>query len=502
MKPFELGGRVTLTELAEVAERGRPVHLTPAVRRLLRRSRARLESAVASGAPVYGVNTGFGELASRRIPASDVRALQKNLVLSHACGAGEPLRESECRAILFLRANELSRGHSGCRPALVELMAQLLNRGISPVIPSRGSVGASGDLAPQAHAALLLIGLGRARRGGREMEGAKALAAAGLKPLALEAKEGLSLVNGTQAMQAVGGLALRDAARTLSASDIAGAMSLEAMTGTPVPFDARLSVLKAHPGQVKTAARLRRLLAGSQIRESHRRGDPRVQDPYSLRCMPQVHGAVADALAYALRVVETEMDSVTDNPILTGGAVLSGGNFHGQALSMAYDHAALAMTVLGGISERRIFQLVSGQAPRLSPFLASDPGLESGYMMLQVTAAALASENKVLAHPASADSIPTSAFKEDFVSMGMGAALKFRQITVNSAQIAAIELLAAAQGLEAHKPLKPGKGVAKAFSLLRAEVPASRGDEPMSEKMRIVKDMVLRGELEQVAGAP
>ncbi|MEK9145211.1 MAG: aromatic amino acid lyase, partial [Elusimicrobiota bacterium] len=269
----------------------------------------------------------------------------------------------------------------------------------------------------------------------------------------------------------------------------------------PVPFDARLSALKAHPGQVRTAARLRRLLAGSQIRESHRRGDPRVQDPYSLRCMPQVHGAVADALAYALRVVETEMDSVTDNPILAGGAVLSGGNFHGQALSMAYDHAALAMTVLGGISERRIFQLVSGQAPRLSPFLASDAGLESGYMMLQVTAAALASENKVLAHPASADSIPTSAFKEDFVSMGMGAALKFRQITVNSAQIAAIELLAAAQGLEAHKPLKPGKGVAKALSLLRAEVPASRGDEPMSDKMRIVKDMVLRGELERAAGA-
>lgn len=493
MKPFPLGANPTLQDLEAVARGGRRVSFGPGARARVARARAVVERAAAGDAAVYGINTGFGELASKRIAPDKVRELQRNLVLSHACGLGEPLPEAEARALVFLRANELSRGHAGCRPALVALLAELVNRGVTPVVPSRGSVGASGDLAPQAHAALLVLGEGRALRRGRELPGAKALAAAGLKPLVLEAKEGLSLINGTQAMQAVGGLALLDALRVAEAADAACAMSLEAIMGSDAPLDARIHALKPHPGQVRVAARLRALLKGSVIRESHREGDSRVQDPYSFRCAPQVHGAVLEALEGAAAVVETEMRSVTDNPLVSGGRLVSGGNFHGQPLALAFDRAAAALASLAGVCERRVFQVVSGGGPGLPMFLASDPGLQSGYMIVQYAAAALASELKTLAHPAAADSIPTSANKEDFVSMGMWGAIKLHKAVEAAAGVVAVELLAAAQAVETHAPLKPGRGTAEALRRVRAVAPRSRGDEPLSDKMEALRGAVLAG---------
>lgn len=442
---------------------------------------------------MYGVNTGFGELASTRISSDRLLAVQRNLVLSHACGIGEPLAESEARAILFLRLNELCRGFSGVRPVLVRHLARMLSAGIVPLIPSRGSVGASGDLAPQAHMALAVIGEGDVLVRGRRMPAAAALKRAGLKPLVLTAKEGLALLNGTQAMQAVGGQALLAAERVWRAANLACAASLDALTGTPAPYDEAVSRLKPHPGQVLAARELRRLLVGSEIRRSHIEGDPRVQDPYSLRCAPQVHGAVWDRLAESRRVVEIELASVTDNPLVVDGRVLSGGNFHGQALSFAFDSAAGALTSLAAVSERRSFQVAAGLAPRLKPFLARDPGVESGFMIAQYAAAALASENKTLAHPASADSIPTSANKEDFVSMGMWSALKFKKVVWNAAQVVAIELVAAAQAIEFHRPLKSGRGVEAGLKALRAKVKATRGDEVLSGKLEAARELVLSG---------
>ncbi|MBI3554197.1 MAG: histidine ammonia-lyase [Elusimicrobia bacterium] len=493
---FVLGSVPSLEELAAVAEGRRRLALVPAARARMNASRRRLLKAAAAGDPVYGVNTGFAELASKRIPSDQLAGLQRNLVRSHACGVGELLSIAEARAMLWLRANELARGYSGVRPELVEMMSRLYNAGVVPAVPSRGSLGASGDLAPQAHVALLLIGEGRALEDGRPVSAKDALRRAGLKPFTLEAKEGLSLLNGTQGMQAVGGLALRRAQRVLDAAQLAGAASLEAMTGTPVPFEADIHRLKPHRGQVECARGLRELLKGSEIRESHRENDPRVQDPYSLRCMPQVHGAVLDVLHHSISTVETELASVTDNPIIAGGSVLSGGNFHGQALSFAFDSAAAALTALGNISERRIFQLILGSSPRLNIYLARNPGLESGWMIPQYVAAALASENKTLAHPASADSIPSSANKEDFVSMGMWAALKLKQVVSNAAQIVAIELLCAAQGVEVHAPLRPGKGVAEGLKRLRARVRPAEGDEALGPRMELVRDMILEGYFE------
>lgn len=497
MNPFILGARPKLADLADVALRGRAVRFVPAARARVVAARKLLLSRAGEAGPVYGVNTGFGELASRRIAAADLGRLQVNLVRSHAAGVGEPLSPEASLAILFLRANELAYGHSGCRPELVEALAALVNAGVAPVIPSRGSVGASGDLAPQAHAGLVLLGEGKVRirgpRGfGRPVSGAAALGLVRLKPCRLEAKEGLCLVNGTQAMQAVGGLALYRAKLAAEAADAAGAMTVEALRGTNVPFEEALNALKPHPGQIRVAARLQWLLRDSEIRESHRHDDPRVQDPYSLRCMPQVHGAVDDALRYAVGALETEMASCTDNPLVAGGQVLSGGNFHGQAIALGFDFAAIALSALGGISERRIFQLVSGQ--ELPPFLADNPGLESGFMIPQVAAAALASESKGLAHPASADSIPTSANKEDFVSMGMGAALKLERSAWNAAQIVAIELLAAAQGVEQHRPLKPGAGVGRTLKAVRSVAPRRRGDAPFSEPLAALAAAVLAGD--------
>ncbi len=450
------------------------------------------------GRPVYGVNTGFGELASVRVSDDRLRLLQRNIVRSHACGVGDPLDPAEARGLFFLRANELARGYSGVRPEVPALMAAVLNAGMAPVIPRRGSVGASGDLAPQAHAALVLIGEGSVFWRGRRLPASRALRTAKLRPLRLDLKEGLSLINGTQGMQAVGGLALRGGLRVAECAQIAGAMSLEAIKGTPEPFDRVLQELKPHRGQVLAAASLRGLLADSQIRESHRSRDRRVQDPYSFRCMPQVHGAALDAFALARETLETEMASVTDNPILSGGRILSGGNFHGQQLALFMDMAAVALATLAGISERRIFQLVSGGHPGLKPFLAADPGVESGWMLAQVCAAALVSELKGLAHPASADSIPTSANKEDFVSMGMGAALKLKRAVWTCAQVVGIELLAGAQAVESHRPLKPGRGVRAALDLIRAKVPRTKGDEILGPKLEAARDLVLDGYLEEV----
>ncbi len=490
---FKLGARLSLETLAAVVAGERKIALSaPSLGRVASGRRA-LEKARDSGRTIYGVNTGFGELASKRISSERLAAVQRNLVLSHSCGVGEPLSPTEARGILFLRINELSRGFSGVRPALVRHLLRMLEAGIIPWIPSRGSVGASGDLAPQAHMALAVIGEGDVLYRGRRVAAVDALRRAGLRPFVLAEKEGLALLNGTQAMQSIGGLSLLAAERVWRAANLACATSLEALTGTPAPYDDAIQRLKPHPGQILAARELRRLLAGSEIRRSHIIDDPRVQDSYSLRCAPQVHGAVYDRLSEARRVVEIELRSVTDNPLVVGGRVISGGNFHGQALSFAFDSAAGALTALANISERRTFQVTAGAAPRLKPFLAADPGVESGYMIAQYTAAALASENKTLAHPASADSVPTSANKEDFVSMGMWSALKLKRVVWNAAQVVAIELVCAAQGIEFHRPLKSGRGVEAGLAVLRRQVKASRRDEVLSGKLETAREMILLG---------
>ncbi|UPT74480.1 MAG: histidine ammonia-lyase [Elusimicrobiota bacterium] len=493
MSSFKHGTSPTLADLEAVASGARRAALPSSALAKVAASRKALERILASGKPVYGVNTGFGELASVRITKDRLAQVQRNLVLSHACGVGEPLSSQEARGILFLRINELARGYSGVRPALVRQLARMLDAGITPLIPSRGSVGASGDLAPQAHMALAVIGEGPVLFGGRVIPAAVALKRAGLKPYVLAEKEGLSLLNGTQAMQSVGGLAILAAERVWRAANLACAASLDALTGTPAPFDEAISRLKPHAGQGSAARSLRRLLAGSEIRRSHVVDDPRVQDSYSLRCAPQVHGAVWDRLVEGRRVVEIELRSVTDNPLVVGGRVISGGNFHGQALSFAFDGAAGALAALANISERRTFQVTAGTAPRLKAFLARDPGVESGYMIAQYAAAALASENKALAHPASADSIPTSANKEDFVSMGMWSALKLKKVVWNAAQVVAIELVCAAQAIEFHRPLKSGKGVEAGLAVLRKKVKASKGDEVLSGKLEAARELILSG---------
>jgi histidine ammonia-lyase len=434
----------------------------------MRRSRALVDRLIAQKKVVYGVSTGFGALSTEHVEPAQARQLQLNLVRSHACGVGEPLSEAESRGVLLLRANALARGLSGVRPEVVELLCDFLNARIHPVIPAKGSVGASGDLAPLAHVALALVGEGEVIFRGRQALASKALRAIHRTPLVLEAKEGLALVNGTQAMLSLGLLALRQAEILADTADVAGALSLDALRGSPAAFDERLQAARPHPGQVITARNLLRLNRGSTIRESHR-DCPRVQDAYSLRCIPQVHGAVRDALGYAAGVFEIEMNSATDNPLVfaADGEVISGGNFHGQPLATALDLMAIALAQLGGISERRIDRLVNPLTSDLPPFLTRRHGLESGFMLAQVTAAALASENKILAHPASVDSIPTSGNKEDYVSMGMAAALKLRPILTNVQTILAIELLAACQALDFLAPLRSGRRAELARALVR-----------------------------------
>ncbi|HEY0547759.1 MAG TPA: histidine ammonia-lyase [Pyrinomonadaceae bacterium] len=493
------GQQLTLEEVARVARGELQVTLDEEARGRISESRRIVEEITASGRVVYGVNTGFGKLSDVHIPPSELRELQLNLVRSHACGVGRPLSEEETRAMLLLRANVLARGLSGARAVVVDTLLLMLERGIHPLIPEKGSVGASGDLAPLAHLSLTAIGEGSCIYQGERMASAEALRRAGIEPLQLEAKEGLALLNGTQAMGAVGGLALHRALMLTRAADVAGAMTLEALRGTPVAFDERIHAARPHAGQIEVAAHLRALLEESEIRASHIENDPRVQDAYSLRCMPQVHGAVRGALRHARETIEIETGSATDNPLvfIEGEDVLSGGNFHGAPLALALDYAAIAVTDLMSISERRIDRLVNPDSNEgLPPFLTSHAGTASGFMMTQVTAVALLNEAKVLAHPASIDNVPTDGGKEDHVSMGMTAATKLRSIVENAEHVIAIELLAAAEGLEYRAPLLPGRGVRRAYEVVRRNAERLTRDRSLSDDIQRVAASIRRGDFD------
>jgi histidine ammonia-lyase len=468
-------------------------------------SRAAVERIAAGGAGaprVYGVNTGFGALAEVSIGPDQIRELQRNLVRSHAAGVGDPLPTDVVRAMVLLRATVLALGQSGVREALAELLCALLERGVHPVIPWQGSVGASGDLAPLAHLALVVIGEGEAELGGQVLPGGEALARAGLAPLVLEAKEGLSLVNGTQLMTAAGALAVHDALALARVADVTGVMSLETIKGSRRPFEPRIAGARPHPGAAAAAAALWRLTDHSEIVESHR-DCHKVQDAYSFRCMPQVHGAARDGLGFARQVLETEMASATDNPLVfvdgEESDIVSGGNFHGQPVAMALDLAAMAVAELGTIAERRIEQCVNPTLSGLPPFLATAGGLHSGYMLAQVTAAALVSENKVLCHPASIDSIPSSAGREDHVSMGAHAAWKLGRVVQNVRRVLAIEALCAARGLDLRAPLSPGPAIAAAHRAIRQVVPPVEGDRALYRDIAALDTLVASGALYHAA---
>ncbi len=527
MEPVYVGTPLQLSDLEDVALRGRLVKFDAAAREKVLASRVAIDAICAAGdsAPnVYGVNTGFGALSETRISAADVRQLQKNLVRSHSTGIGPELPIAAVRGMMLLRAQVLALGHSGVRPLLVDLLVDMLNKGVHPRIPSQGSVGASGDLAPLAHLALVMIGEGEASvdadvRASTDLgaahrptylEGAAALGAAKIAPVELVAKEGLALINGTQYMAALGTLAVCEALRLATVADVAGAMSLEASKGSSRPFDPRLHEARPHPGQTAVAANMRAMLAESEIAESHIHCS-KVQDAYSIRCMPQVHGATRDALGWARDVLAREVNSVTDNPSVflddNGVAdVISGGNFHGQPLALALDLAAIATAELANISERRVEQLVNpALSSGLTPFLAAGSGLHSGYMIAQVASASLVSENKVLCHPASVDSIPSSAGKEDHVSMGSISAKKLVEIVRNVKAALAIEIMTAAAGIDQRRPLKPSKAVAAAQACVRARVAPMTEDRPLYRDIEAVTALISGGALvravEAVTGA-
>jgi histidine ammonia-lyase len=476
------GKSLTLEELRQIVHREQSCELAAEARERVVAAHQVILDTLARGEAIYGVNTGFGDLARIHIPDDQLRTLQERLLMSHAAGVGEPLPDEAVRGMLLLRANTLARGHSGVRPELVELLLAMLDADLLPVVPAKGSVGASGDLAPLSHLALPLIGRGQVRLRGEVVPAAAALRSCGLQPLELGPKEGLALINGTQGMTSLLALAALAARDLVRVADLVGALSADAVRGTDEPFDHRLHELRPHPGQVASAANLWHLLQGSEIRESHREGDSRVQDPYSIRCMPQVHGAARDLLSDVETKLAIEMNAVTDNPLVLtdDGKILSGGNFHGEPMALAADILALGLSELGSISERRIDKLTDSVFSGLSAFLTEDPGLNSGFMMAQVTAAALASENKGLTHPASVDSIPTSAEKEDHVSMGMGAALKLQQVVVNTRQILSIELLSAAQGIDLLRPLKSSESLEALHAAIRLRVPKWEEDREMA----------------------
>jgi histidine ammonia-lyase len=487
------GNDLTFEQLYGVALRGEAVGLAPAAMERMKASRAVVDRLVASGTTAYGINTGFGKLASVRISAEQVRQLQVNLVRSHACGVGAPLSEAETRAMMLLRANALAKGLSGVRPQVVETLCAMLNAMVHPVIPSQGSVGASGDLAPLAHLAQVVIGEGRAAHKGEILAGGEAMRRAGITPVALEAKEGLSLLNGTQGMLALLSLALREADILTDTADVAAALSLDALRGSPDAFDARIMQARAYTGAATTARNLARLNEGSEIRESHRSAakDPRVQDAYSVRCTPQVHGAVRDSLAQAREVAAVELNSATDNPLVfvrdaNNGDIISGGNFHGQPLAMAADQVAIAIATLGGIVERRLEQMTNPLTSMLPPFLTPEPGLNSGFMIAQVTAAALTSENKALATPHSVDSISTSGNQEDYVSMGMSGARRLEKMLHNLRHTIAIELLCACQGIDLMAPLQTGTLARKAYEAVRGFSPKLTQDRPLAPDIEAV----------------
>jgi histidine ammonia-lyase len=493
------GDTLTIEEVVAVSLGRARVELTPAARERVRRSRALVEARLEDGEAHYGINTGFGTFAEVRVDRPDLEKLQRNLVLSHAAGVGAPLPVAEARALMLLRANVLAKGVSGIREATLDLLLALLDRGVVAIVPERGSVGASGDLAPLAHLALVLIGEGEAWFEGRRMPGAEALRRVRLAPVVLGPKEGLALVNGTQAMTAVGAHALFRAERLALLADLAGAMTLEGLLGSHRPFLPEIQLVRGQVGQAASAARLRDLLAGSELNASHQGPDcHKVQDPYSLRCMPQVHGAARDGIAFCRAVLAREVNAATDNPLVfpDTGEIVSGGNFHGQPVALVLDVLAIASSHLATISERRVEQLVNPSLSGLPPFLAPRKGLDSGFMIAQVTSAALVSENKVLCHPASVDSIPSSAGREDHVSMGMAAALKARQVVENVRTCLAIELLVAAQALDLRAPLRSSAKVTEAHQRIRAAVPHLDADRELHRDIEAVCRMVDRGELE------
>ena len=493
------GDDLTFEQLYEVVLRQAEVALAAKARAKMEASRAIIERIIASHETVYGVNTGFGKLGDVRISQDQIRQLQLNLVRSHACGVGAPLSEAETRAMILLRANALAKGLSGVRPAVVETLCAMLNRGVHPVIPAQGSVGASGDLAPLAHLALVAIGEGEAIYRGEKLSGGEAMKRAGIAPLRLEAKEGLSLLNGTQGMLALLALALREAEILADSADVAAALSLDASRGSPAAFDERIAQARPYAGQAVSARNLQRLNRGSEIRESHRSAekDPRIQDAYSLRCAPQVHGAARDALSQVRATLATELNSATDNPLVfaDSGDVISGGNFHGQPLAMAADQLAVALATFAGISERRTDHMINPHTSLLPAFLTKEPGLNSGFMLAQVTAAALAGETKALAAPHSVDSIPTSGDQEDYVSMGMSAARRLRPMLENLRNIIAIEILAACQGIDLLAPLRTGAEAQKALALVRSVSPRVDADRPLAPDIAVVADLISAGKL-------
>lgn len=497
--------RLAIEEVVAVARDGAQVRLAAEAVERVRAGRNFVERICAEDRTVYGVTTGFGHLSSVKIAHDQLAELQRNLIRSHASGVGEPFDIETARAVLLLLANSLARGHSGVRVELIEALLALLNAGVTPVVPKRGSVGASGDLAPLAHLSLVLIGEGEAWYAGERLPGAEALRRAGLAPITLGAKEGLALINGTHVMEANGALAIADAWRLLRAAEVAVAMSLEALLGSYIPLDARIHALRPQQGQAVTAARLRTLVEGSEINPSHA-DCGRVQDPYTLRCAPQVLGAARDSLAYCEQVFAAELGAVTDNPLIfpDDGDVLTGGNFHGQPLALALDMLAVTLAQVASFSERRTYSLMGPHEWDTGPskiplFLTPQPGLNSGYMIAQYAAAALVNEIKVLAHPASIDSIPTSAGMEDFVSMGATAAIKARQALDLAYRVVAIEFISAAQGLEFRKPLQPGNGVAAAYAAVRGIVPPLTVDRPPSPEIEVLAVALRNGLLDDLA---
>jgi histidine ammonia-lyase len=502
------GNDLTLEAVHEVAANRRPVLLAPDAREEVNRARAVVDLLVANDKVSYAITTGVGKLSDVRIAGDQIRELQVNLIRSHAVGVGEPLAIADTRAMMLLRANSLSKGHSGVRAQTIDTICEMLNRGVTPFVPSQGSVGASGDLAPLAHLALALIGEGECfdDKGGR-IASADALKKAQIKPVVLEAKEAVSLINGTQAMLAIGSMMQLAAETLVDSADVIGAMACDALKGTDVAYDERIQKARPHPGQIKTAANLRRLLEGSEIRESHR-DCGRVQDAYSLRCIPQVHGAVRDTLTHCRAVFEREVNSAVDNPLVFvknpktvdgEGDVLSGGNFHGEPVAFALDFLAIALSALAGISERRLERLVNpALSEGLPPFLAPGAGLNSGFMMPQVTAAALVSENKVLAHPASVDSITTSGNKEDYVSMGMTAANKLKRVVENARNTLTIEAMAAAQAIDFLAPLKPSKPLQRAHAAIRSVCAIMEKDRVMYQDFERISEVIASGKLAAV----
>jgi len=494
------GNDLSLEDLRQVVYERRSVELEDDARKKVVAAREVVEKLLRENRVAYAINTGVGKLSDVHIEPAQNRQLQVNLIRSHSAGVGEPLSQEETRAMMLLRANSLAKGFSGVRPDVIELICAMLNKGVHPVVPSQGSVGASGDLAPLAHLALAMIGEGQVWAESGSATSAEALKRAQIRPLVPEAKEAISLINGTQAMLGVGTLSLLAAETLAETADVLGAMSLDALHGTDVAFDARIHDARPHAGQTQVATNLRRLLKGSEIRESHK-DCGRVQDAYSLRCIPQVHGAVRDTLDFCRRTFEVEMNSAVDNPLVFvkahgEGDIISGGNFHGQPLAFALDYLAIALSALAGISERRIERLVNPALNEgLPPFLAPDAGINSGFMMPQVTAAALASENKGLAHPASVDSITTSGNKEDYVSMGMAAAIKLKRVIANTTNVLAIEACAAAQALDFLSPLKSSQPLQKAHAAVRKVSPKIEHDRVFADDFAKLAELIRSGAL-------